>query len=72
MLIPIFIEHPNNLDLINLSYYSVIERKTDSIGEYIKLINGFKVNSYITLRFKNTEERDNFYFRIKNLICNNI
>ena len=72
MLIPIFIEHPNNLDLINLSCYSVIERRTDSIGEYIKLINGFKVNSSINLRFENAEERDNFYFRIKNLVCNNI
>ena len=56
----------------NLSCYSIIERRTDSIGEYIKLINGFKVNSYINLRFENTEERDNFYFRIKNLVCNNI
>lgn len=72
MFTPIFIENPNNLDLINLSCYSIIERRTDSIGEYIKLINGFKVNSYINLRFENTEERDNFYFRIKNLVCNNI
>lgn len=69
---PIFIEHPNNLDLINLSCYSVIERRTDSIGEYIKLRSGFKNNSYITLRLKNAEERDNFYFRIQNLVCNNI
>ena len=72
MFSPIFIEHPNNLDLINLSCYSVIERRNDSIGEYIKLISGFKVNSYITLRFKNAGERDDFYFKIKNLICNNI
>ena len=72
MFTPIFIEHPNNLYLINLSCYSIIERRTDSIGEYIKLISGFKVNSSITLRFENAEERDNFYFRIQNLICNNI
>ena len=72
MFSPIFIEHPNNLDLINVSCYSIIERRSDSIGEYIKLINGFKVNSNITLRFENAEERDNFYFRIKNLVCNNI
>ena len=72
MFTPIFIEHPNNLGLINLSCYSIIERETDSIGEYIKLISGFKVNSSITLRFENAEERDNFYFRIQNLICNNI
>ena len=43
MFTPIFIKHPNNLDLINLSCYSVIERRTDSIGEYIKLISGFKI-----------------------------
>ena len=72
MFTPIFIKHPNNLDLINLSCYSIIERRTDSIGEYIKLNSGFKVNSCIILRFENTEERDNFYFRIKNLVCNNI
>ena len=72
MFTPIFIEHPNNLYLINLSCYSIIERRTDSTGEYIKLISGFKVNSSITLRFENAEERDNFYFRIQNLIFNNI
>ena len=72
MFTPIFIEHSNNLDLINLSCYSIIERRTNSIGEYIKLISGFKVNSSITLRFENAEERDNFYFRIQNLVCNNI
>ena len=72
MFTPIFIEHPNNLYLINLSCYSIIERRTDSTGEYIKLISGFKVNSSITLRFENAEERDNFYFRIQNLVCNNI
>ena len=72
MLNPLFIKHPNNLDLINLSCYSIIERRTDSLGEYIRLISGFKVNSYITLRFENAEERDNFYFRIQNLVYNNI
>lgn len=72
MLNPLFIKHPNNLDLINLSCYSIIERRTDSLGEYIRLISGFKVNSYITLRFENAEERDNFYLRIQNLVCNNI
>ena len=72
MFTPIFIEHPNNLYLINLSCYSIIERRTDSIGEYIKLISGFKVNNSITLRFENAEERDNFYFRIQHLVCNNI
>ena len=69
---PLFIKHPNNLDLINLSCYSVIERRSDAIGEYIRLLSGFKVNSYLTLRFENAEERDNFYFRIQNLVCNNI
>ena len=72
MFTPIFIEHPNNLDLINLSCFSIIERRNDSVGEYIKLRSGFKDNSYIILRFKNAEERDNFYFRIQNLVCNNI
>ena len=72
MFTPIFIEHPNNLDLINLSCYSIIERRYDSVGEYIKLHSGFKDNSYIILRFENAEERDNFYFRIQNLVCNNI
>lgn len=72
MFTPIFIKHPNNLDLINLSCYSIIERRADSLGEYIRLISGFKVNSYITLRFENAEERDNFYFRIQNLVYNNI
>ena len=72
MFTPIFIEHPNNLDLINLSCYSIIERRNDSVGEYIKLRSGFKDNSYIILRFENAEERDNFYFRIQNLVCNNI
>ena len=72
MFTPIFIEHPNNLALINLSCYSIIERRYDSVGEYIKLRSGFKDNSYIILRFENAEERDNFYFRIQNLVCNNI
>lgn len=72
MFTPIFIEHPNNLDLINLSCYSIIERRNDSVGEYIKLRSGFKDNNYIILRFENAEERDNFYFRIQNLVCNNI
>ena len=72
MFTPIFIEHPNNLDLINLSCYSVIERRNDSVGEYIKLRSGFRDNNYIILRFENAEERDNFYFRIQNLVCNNI
>ena len=72
MFTPIFIEHPNNLDLINLSCYSIIERRCDSVGEYIKLRSGFKDNNYIILRFENAEERDNFYFRIQNLVCNNI
>ena len=69
---PLFIEHPNNLDLINLSCFSIIERRNDSVGEYIKLPSGFKDHSYILLRFENAEERDNFYFRIQNLVCNNI
>ena len=69
---PIFIEHPNNLDLINLSFFSIIERRNDSVGEYIKLRSGFRDNNYIILRFENAEERDNFYFRIQNLVCNNI
>ena len=72
MFTPIFIKNPNNSDLINLSFLSIIRKGSDDLGEYIKLINGFKVNSYINLRFENTEERDNFYFRIKNLVCNNI
>ena len=72
MFTPIFIKNPNNSDLINLSFLSIIRKDSDDLGCYIKLVNGAKSNSYITLRFENAEERDNFYFRIQNLVCSNI
>ena len=72
MFTPIFIKNPNNSDLINLSFLSIIRKGSDDLGCYIKLVNGAKSNSYMTLRFDNLEERDNFYLEIKSLICNNI